>query len=88
MGRHPNQSARVRAECRGLRSQVAALVAAALEPPLFDEVVVREGIGSLTEVLERPVPYSDAPEVFCLDLFKHFDLDRLQALSEHAARAE
>jgi len=78
----------VRLECRGLRSQVAAVVVAALEPQLFAEIVVREGILSLTELLEKPVSYSDAPEVFCLDLLKHFDLDCLRALSEHAAKAE
>ena len=81
-------AARVRAECRGLRSQVAALVVTALEPQLFAEVVVREGIRSLTELLERPFSFSDAPGLFCLDLLDYFDLGRIQALSAHAAKAE
>jgi len=76
-------AARVRVGCQGLRSQVAALVVTALEPQLFSEVVVHEGIRSLSDLLEKPIEFSEAPEIFCLDLFKHFDLDRLQALSEH-----
>jgi hypothetical protein len=71
----------VRLECTGIRSQVAALVAAALEPQLFSEVVIHEGMKSLGYLLEKPVTYFEAPDLFCLDLYKEFDLDQLQALA-------
>lgn len=70
----------IRLETTGMRSQVAALLAAALEPELFSEVVVREGIVSLRYLLDKPVEYQAAPELFCPDLFKNFDLDRLAEL--------
>lgn len=61
----------------GIRNQVTAFIAAALEPNLFSEVVIREGMPSLNHLLEKPVEYQDAAELFCLDLYKEFDLDRL-----------
>jgi hypothetical protein len=70
----------VRVESAGLRHQVAVLAAAALEPRLFSEIVIRDGVKSLSHLLETPVQFSQAPELFCLDFFKYFDLDRLQAL--------
>jgi dienelactone hydrolase len=74
----------VRVESAGLRHQVAALTAAALEPGLFSEITIRDGVQSLSRVLEGPVRFLEAPELFCLDFFKYFDLDRLQALIEGA----
>jgi dienelactone hydrolase len=71
----------LRLETTGIRSQLAALVAAALEPRLFTEIVVRDGMTSLGEALERPVEYMDAPELFCLDLYKEFDVSSLAALA-------
>jgi hypothetical protein len=32
--------------------------------------------------LDKPVSYREAPDLFCLDLYKYFDLDRLEALAE------
>jgi len=72
----------VRVESTGLRHQVAVLAAAALEPGLFSEITIHEGVKSLSCLLETPVQFSQAPELFCLDFYKHFDLDRLQALTE------
>jgi dienelactone hydrolase len=71
---------RIRLEACGMRSQAAARIAAALEPELYREVVVRDGIASLGHLLDKPVEYADAPELFCLDLYRHFDLDRIAAL--------
>ncbi len=68
---------KVRLESTGMRNQVAALIASALEPNLFSEVVVREGMPSLGYILDKPVEYQEAAELFCLDLYKEFDLDRL-----------
>jgi len=72
---------KVRLETTGIRSQVTALVAAALEPGLFSEIVVREGMPSLRYLLDKPVEYQSAPDLFCLDLYKNFDLDRLAQLA-------
>lgn len=72
---------KVRLEVAGIRNQAAALVAAALEPDLFSEITVRDGIRSFNYLLEKPVTYAQAPELFCLDLYKEFDIDRLEALA-------
>jgi dienelactone hydrolase len=71
----------VRLEVTGIRNQVAALVAAALEPELFSEVVIHEGMPTLQYLLEAPVTFEEAPELFCLDLYKGFDLNRLAAMA-------
>ena len=36
---------------------------------------------SLGFLLEAPVTFEQAPELFCLDLYKDFDLDRLATIS-------
>jgi dienelactone hydrolase len=74
----------VRLECTGIRSQVIGLVAAALEPAMFSEVQIHQGMRSLNYVLEAPVSHQAAPDLFCLDLYKEFDLDRLVALAQPA----
>ena len=33
-------------------------------------------------LLEEPVVYEDAPDLFCLDLYKNLDVDGLVALAE------
>jgi dienelactone hydrolase len=71
----------VRLEPGGMRSQVVSLVVAALDPSLFSALVVRNGMHSLSYVLKLPVHFEQAPELFCLDLYKNFDLDRLEALA-------
>jgi hypothetical protein len=72
----------IRVETTGKRYQVAALVAAGLEPGLFSEVVVHDGMRSLQQLLDTPVRLPDAPELFCLDLYKEFDIDRLTMLTK------
>jgi len=74
-------AARPRIESRGMRSQVVALVAAALEPQLFGERVHRDGIASLRLLLDKPVEYNEAPDLFCFGLLKEFDIDRLEAIA-------
>jgi hypothetical protein len=71
----------MRLEVTGIRSQVIALIAAALKPGLFHEVVVHEGQKSLRHLLDAPVEYQAAPDLFCLNLYKDFDLDRIAALA-------
>jgi hypothetical protein len=60
---------------------VVALVAAALEPSLFSEVVVRKGMPSLRYLVDKPVPFQEAADLFCLDLYKVTDVDRLTTLA-------
>ncbi len=71
----------MRLESLGIRSQVVATIAAALEPELFSEVVSHAATPSLGHLLDVPVAFREAPELFCLDLYKEFDLDRLAVLA-------
>lgn len=66
----------VRVEAWGMRSQVAALAAAAVEPGVLGEVRSVNGIASLSELLSMPVPYENAPELFCFGLSGALDLAR------------
>jgi hypothetical protein len=75
---------KVRLESGGIRTQVVSLVAAALDPELFSALVVRDGMHSLSYLLELPVRFEQAPELFCLDLYRDFDIDRLEALAAPA----
>jgi hypothetical protein len=72
----------VRLDATGMRSQAVALVAAALGPEVFSEVSVQDGMSSLQHVLDAPVMHADAPELFCFDLYRQFDLDRLEAMAD------
>jgi len=75
---------KVRVEADGIRTQVVALIAAALAPQRFWRVKVRRGAPSLGRLLEAPVEYRDAPELFCLDLYRKFDLEDLERLGAAA----
>jgi dienelactone hydrolase len=68
----------------GIRSQVISLVAAALEPALVREVLVHAGMPSLQYLLDVPVTYEKAPDLFCLDLYKKFDLNRLNQIRKES----
>jgi hypothetical protein len=58
-----------------MRTQVIALTAAALNPaPL--EVLVRDGASSLRRLFDVRRG-AGRPELFCLDLYKRFDIDTL-----------
>ena len=75
---------RVHLEAAGIRSQVVALTACALEPSLFSELSTRGGMKTLGFLLDKPVAYEDAPDLFCLDLYKNLNVDGLVALAEPA----
>jgi hypothetical protein len=51
-----------------------------LEPALFSDVRIHEGMESLAKLLDGT--YEAAPDLFCLDLYKEFDIDRLAALAK------
>ncbi|MCC7496010.1 MAG: acetylxylan esterase [Bryobacterales bacterium] len=68
----------VRLETSGIRSQTIALVAAALNPGLFREIIARDGMDSLAHLLAAPVLYTKAPELFCPALYQRFDLSELE----------
>jgi hypothetical protein len=78
---------RVRMETRGMRMQSVALVASALEPDLFSELVVHDGIPSFGYLLSKPVHYEDAADLFCLGLYKEFDLNEIAALGAPSTMA-
>jgi len=72
----------VRMNSTGIRSQVIALVASALQPTTYSELLVREGMRSFAYLLEKPVAFQDAPDLFCLDLYKEFDIADLTTLAQ------
>jgi dienelactone hydrolase len=76
------RSARIAAT--GPRSQLASLIAAAITPSLFSRVIVRKGMPSLASVFKNPVKFRDAPDLFCEDLYKVFDIDSIAVLSAPA----
>jgi hypothetical protein len=67
-------------ETTGMRSQIAALSACALQPTTYSELFVREGIRDFKYLLSKPISYQDAPELFCPDLYKEFSIEHLAAL--------
>ena len=73
---------RIRLEGSGIRSQVVALIAAALKPELFSQVRIQQGMDSLSHLYAVPVTYQQAPDLFCRDLYKEFDLDQLEVLAQ------
>jgi hypothetical protein len=75
---------RIRIETEGIRSQVVTLAAAAIEPELFSEIRSNGAMTSLSYLLDTPVPYRNAPDLFCLDLYKDFDVDRVAILASPA----
>ena len=46
--------------------------------------IVRQGIPSLGTLLNAPVKFRDAPDMFCLDLYRYFDLDDIARLASPA----
>jgi hypothetical protein len=77
-----NGERKIRLETIGIRSQVVGLAAVAIEPNLFSVVSSENAMPSLRYLLDTPVPYRAAPDLFCLDLYKYFDIDRLAAIAE------
>ena len=71
----------VQVETDGIRNQVIALTAAAIASEAFSSVESRNAMKTLGYLIDTPVPFRSAPELFCLDLYKYFDIDTLAALA-------
>lgn len=71
----------LRLETEGIRTQLVALIAAAIEPDIFSEIESNNGMGSLSDLLEPSRPFRSAPDLFCQDLYKYFDIDVLAAMA-------
>ena len=72
----------VQVETDGIRTSMIAAVAAAVEPGTFSTLDSRHAMKSLGYVLDTPVAYRAAPDLFCLDLYKYFDIDSIAAIAE------
>ena len=68
-------------ETNGVRNQLIAMTAAAIAPDEFSAVVSRNAITTLSYLIDKPVPFRSAPELYCLDLYRYFDIDTLEALA-------
>ena len=76
-----SRSSKIRLQTDGIRSQVVALVSAALEPELFSAIESRNAMSSFGYLLDTPVSYRSAADLFCLDLYKYFDIESLAILA-------
>jgi hypothetical protein len=74
-------SGRVQVESDGIRNQTIALIAAAVESDAFSDVVNKNAMKSFAYLIDKPVPLRSAPELFCLDLYRDFDIDSIGALA-------
>lgn len=74
--------AKVRVQTIGMRSQVVALIGAALSPDIYSTIVSEQTIDSFGALLSGPICFRSAPELFCLDLYKYFDIDILTAMAQ------
>ncbi len=71
--------AKVRLDVGGIRTQSVALVAAAIAPDLFSEIVVSNGMRSFSYLLNLPITFpQDAPNFLSRPL-QEFDIDSLEA---------
>jgi hypothetical protein len=74
-------SKRVDVVSYGIRDQVVALVASAVRPDLSTKIDIRGGMKSLSYLLDAPVTDTEAPDLFCQDLYKEFDIEQLLAIA-------
>ncbi|MGP8268577.1 MAG: alpha/beta hydrolase family protein [Terracidiphilus sp.] len=76
-----NTHQKIQIETDGIRSAVIAEVAAALDPDTFSTVNSRHAMKSMSYLLDAPVALRTAPDLFCLDLYKYFDIDSIQVIA-------
>jgi hypothetical protein len=75
-------TAKVEIVAHGIMSSTAALIAAALEPGLFENLTVHRNMSSLTLLAEKSISYNDAPSLFCFGLLEVTDIPQLIELLE------
>jgi dienelactone hydrolase len=80
-----NANQKIQLETDGMRSAVIAAVAAAIDPGTFLVINTRHAIRSLAYLLDTPVAFRSAPDLFCLDLYKYFDIDSITAIAAPTA---
>jgi hypothetical protein len=66
----------------GIRTEVIALIAAAIQSDAFPTITSHHSVKSLGYLLSNPVHFRSAPDLFCLDLYKYFDLSIIAAMAE------
>jgi hypothetical protein len=79
--RSSNDDSTISVVTEGIRNQVIAVTSAALQPTAFAQIESHQSMGSLDYLLKNAVPFRSAPELFCLDLYRYFDLDRLSLMA-------
>jgi dienelactone hydrolase len=79
--RATNNQKQIKLETDGMRSAVIASIAAAIAPDTFSVVTSRDAMKSLGYLLDAPVAFRAAPDLFCLDLYKYFDIDSFAAIA-------
>jgi dienelactone hydrolase len=79
--RENNAGRPISIETDGIRSAVIAAVAAAIDPAAFSSVTSHHGMKSLSYLLDTPVAFRSAPDLFCLDLYRDFDIDSIAAIA-------
>jgi dienelactone hydrolase len=71
----------IQVETEGIRSGVVAAVAAAIDPGAFSAITTHHAMKSLGYLLKPPIAFRSAPDLFCLDLYKYFDIDSITAMA-------
>lgn len=79
--RDNNAGRPVTVETDGIRSAVIAEVAAAIDSGVFASVTTHRAMKSMGYLLDTPVAFRSAPDLFCLDLYKDFDIDTIAAIA-------
>jgi dienelactone hydrolase len=76
-----NAARKIQVETDGIRSAVIAAIAAAIDPETFSVIASEHGMKSLSYLLDTPVPSRSADDLYCLDLYKYFDIDSITAIA-------
>ena len=66
----------------GRMTKLAAIIAAALEPALFEELSTSGQINPLRLIIEKSVSFRDAPSLFCFGLLEVVNMSQLIALMD------
>jgi hypothetical protein len=80
--RDNNTGRPVQLDTDGIRTSMVATVAAAVAPGIFSTITSRHAMKTLSYLLDTPVEYRSAPDLFCLDLYKYFDVDSIAGIAE------